>query len=76
MPLHGAFWLTNSWTDTICPKSSDPFYIVTYYINITITTSRTYSSYHGAIETFEAGLEPTEICVDAVLNPHAVGQRQ
>ena len=25
-------WMVGNFSDTLCPKSSDPFYIVTYYI--------------------------------------------
>ena len=33
-----------SWTwHTVCPRSSDPFYVVTYYIEL-VTTSWTYSN--------------------------------
>ena len=40
-------WVTTSWADginvlsdviTVCPRSKDPFYVVTYYIKL-VTTS-------------------------------------
>ena len=36
--------------DTVCPRSSYPFYIVTYYINW-VTTSWTYSTFSIRIES-------------------------
>ena len=34
---------------TVCPRSSDPFYVVTYYSKL-VTTSWAYSKYHGMTE--------------------------
>ena len=42
--------------NTICPRISDPFYIVSYYIEWA-TTSWTHSSYKQPTE-FEAAMDP------------------
>ena len=43
-------YIVLSLSDTVCPRSSDQFYIVTYYIRWD-TTSWTYSIFHNVIDS-------------------------
>ena len=60
---------TNIEYSTVCPGSSDPFYMVTYYLKW-VTTSWTYSSAFIALNTCSVRMEvaiQSASCVPAIL---------